>query len=159
MDDNECCHAHDGDKIGRADVGRLTQSRNKVVFKAFEDFHQLIANVHKAGKHLSKISKNFMIFDSTQLKHADAIPIKNITVDLNTARVVSVRILVSECLRMKKELQCCAVDYGISASCQPSVKDCLHVRQLEGVLNFRSILKRQRHMEIISWRRADLCSS
>ena len=135
MEDNEGCDMHDGDKIGCAEIGRLTGSKNKVIINEFEDFQKLIAKFHKVGKNFSKSSKNTMRFDETKKKHADTVPIKNTTVDSNTTRIAAVRILINDFLRMKKGLQYYAMDFAILASYWPSVTDWQQVREVEGILD------------------------
>ena len=76
-----------------------------------------------------------MLFDETKNKHSDAVPRKNITVDLNATLIDSVRIIINGCLRMKKGLQYYALDFGISSSRWPTVTDWKHVRKVEGVLD------------------------
>ena len=96
---------HDGDKISYTVIGRLIHSKNKVIINDFEYFQKLIERFHKVGNHFNKISKNTMMFDETKNKYANTVPSKNITVDLKTTLISTVRILINDCLRMKKGLQ------------------------------------------------------
>ena len=76
-----------------------------------------------------------MRFDAVKMKHVKTAPNKSITVDLRTTCIDAVSILVSDFMRIKKWLQCCAMDYEILASHWPSAKDGQHVRKVEGVLD------------------------
>ena len=123
IEDDEGYCTHDGDKIGCVEIGRLTHSKNKVIINAFEYFQKLIEKFLKIGKHFSKSSKNTMRFEETKKKHVDTIPSKNITVDLNTTRIAAVRIIIDDCLRMKKGIQHYALDFDIASSCWHAVAD------------------------------------
>ena len=76
-----------------------------------------------------------MQFDVIKMKHANDVPNNNVNVDLIISRITVVRILVNDCLRMKKVIQYCAMDYDISESCYPSVNCWQEAREVEGILD------------------------
>ena len=135
MGDDEVCGVHDGDKTGCAGIGRLTRSKNKVVINAFADCQKFISKFHEVRKNFSKSSKSTMRIDETKKKHADDVPRKNVTIDLNATHIATVRILINDCLRTKKGLQHCALYFEINASHWPTVEDWKQAREVKGVLD------------------------
>ena len=95
---------HDGDKIGCADIGRLTRSRNRIIVNPFPECNvELIGKFNKVRTNFSKSSKNTIHFNDAK-KHADEVPDKSMKVDINATRIAAVRVLINYYLRMKNVL-------------------------------------------------------
>ena len=110
MEEEEVCEMHDTDKLGKAGVGALVRSRQKVVINPFPEGVKLVKKAHAVGAYFGYSTRGNDL--SEVGKGLGNCPDIRIAVDYNTTRIAAVHGLLFSELRLNRALKAYEVKYS-----------------------------------------------